>query len=188
MNIITGAKTGLPNGLYDTLGIYRHAVFVQTLGWNLDTLNGCEEDQFDRPDTEYVAAINKSGQMVGCARLLPTHKPYLLGEVFPELLNGQAIPQSPDIWELSRFAAMDLTRNAPPPSMRHASPIAINLLRCTLQRAAELGAASIIAVITLGVERLMKCAKFNVIRVAPPSVFDGHPLVACWIDLSVSPN
>ncbi|UUZ50691.1 hypothetical protein LP420_13640 [Massilia sp. B-10] len=81
--------------------------------WDLKTSDGLELDQFDRPDTLYMVSQDELGQVNGCARLLPTSQPYLLGEVFPELMNGLPVPCSPDVWELSRFAAVDFNkRNA----------------------------------------------------------------------------
>ena len=90
-------------------------VFVERFGWALHTKNGMESDQFDRQDTVYVVAQDDRGHVSGCARLLPTTRPYLLGEAFPQLLNGLAPPCSPDVWELSRFAAVDLNKQAATP-------------------------------------------------------------------------
>src|SRR5690606_14870461 len=95
----------------------------------LETPEGIEQDQFDRPDTVYVIAVSDKGNVIGCARLLPTEKPYLLGEVFPALLNGLEPPASPEVWELSRFAAVDLGSPTRPPSGQLSSPIAVELLR-----------------------------------------------------------
>ena len=64
---------------------------------------GAERDQFDRPDTLYVMVKDRGDRICGCARLLPTSEPYLLGTVFPHLMGNQAMPASADIWELSRY-------------------------------------------------------------------------------------
>lgn len=104
MQVISGAAETLPNNFYERIAGYRYQVFVERLGWPLHTENGMESDQFDHPDTIYVVSQDEQGEITGCARLLPTTGPYLLGEVFPQLLNGLPLPCSPDIWELSRFA------------------------------------------------------------------------------------
>ena len=59
-----------------------------------------ELDQFDRKDTVYVVSQDEDGLVNGCARLLPTHRPYLLGEVFPQLMNGQEVALCPFLWNL----------------------------------------------------------------------------------------
>jgi len=92
MDILSGIRAGLPKSLYTDLVAYRHQVFVEMLGWELDTPNGYERDQFDRPGTVYVVARDDAQRISGCARPLPTTKLYLLSEVFPELLNGLPPP------------------------------------------------------------------------------------------------
>ena len=59
--------------------------------------------------------------------MLPTTRPYLLDEVFPHLLHGIAPPHSPDVWELSRFAAMDFSVQASSALAQFSSPIAVGL-------------------------------------------------------------
>ncbi len=113
MHVMSGTSTGLPKDLYSKVANYRHKVFVEQLGWELQTQDGMELDQFDRHDTVYVVAQDDKGHISGCARLLPTTRPYLLLEVFPQLLNGLLPPNSPEVWELSRFAAVDLNNSAP---------------------------------------------------------------------------
>ncbi len=181
MQIIAGTSERLPEILFTRISTYRHKVFVQMLGWELQCRNGMELDQFDRPDTVYVVAQNEIGQVTGCARLLPTDRPYLLGEVFPQLLNGMHPPCSPEIWELSRFAAVDFSNQSA--SGQFSSPIAVELLGKAIACAACHGAKRLITVSPLGVERLLRKAGFHAHRAGPPMVIDGHPVFACWIEV-----
>ena len=139
MQVMSGASAELPKGLHSKVANYRHKVFVEQLGWELQTQDGAERDQFDRPDTVYVVAQDDNGHVSGCARLLPTTRPYLLGEVFPQLLNGLLPPCSPDVWELSRFAAVDLN-SAASTQGQFSSPVTIELLKESIACAAALGA------------------------------------------------
>ena len=184
MAIVSGIRTGLPSGLYTELAVYRHRVFVDMLSWELDTPSGYECDQFDRPDTVYVVAKDDAQCITGCARLLPTTKPYLLGEVFPELLNGLPPPCVPHIWELSRFAAVDLKNASGTVRGQMSSPIAVALLQSAIQVASNLGATRLITVSPIGIERLLRHAGFLAHRAGPPMLVGGHPLVACWIELN----
>ncbi|VFR28781.1 Autoinducer synthesis protein SolI [plant metagenome] len=185
MEILAGTPDHLPPGLMSGLARYRHRVFVEMLGWKLPCEGGLEFDQFDRPDTLYVAArCKRSGRLVGSARLLPTNRPYLLGEIFPDLMQGIPVPHSEQVWELSRFAAVDFS--APPqdgPAGQFSSPVAVELLRVALAAAAEHGARRLITVSPLGVERLLRRAGFQARRAAPPILVDGHALFACWIEV-----
>jgi len=171
----------LPTQLFGRLASYRHKVFVERLGWQLKAENGLEFDQFDRPDTVYVIARDEDDDVIGCARLLPTTRPYLLGEVFPELLNGLPPPASPEVWELSRFAAVDFNAAPSSPLGQFSSPIAVGLLRASIACAGEHGAKQLITVSPLGVERLLRKAGFEARRAGPPIIVDGHPVFACLI-------
>lgn len=182
---VKGRQEDFPAGLYSKFTNYRHKVFVERLGWQLQTFNNMEQDQFDRADTIYIVSRDKDGDISGCARLLPTTQPYLLGEIFPELLNGIPIPNSPDVWELSRFAAVDFNSKTSCALGQFSSPITLNLLHEAISFAAENGAKRIITVSPIGVERLLKRAGVHVHRASPPMIINGHPIFACWIDVSL---
>lgn len=182
MRIVSGKPNNLPEGLFDQLASYRYQVFVEHLGWDLHTPPGREADQFDRPDTVYVIAKDERGALTGCARLLPTTQPYLLGDVFPQLLQGQDVPCDPEIWELSRFAAVDFKGENGPGPGQFSSPVAIQLMQEAVACAARHGARRLITVSPIGVERLLRRAGFHAHRAGPPMIVGGHPLFACWIE------
>jgi N-acyl-L-homoserine lactone synthetase len=187
MNVVAGLSSGLQDGLFARLSEYRCKVFVEKLGWNLKHENGQELDQFDREDTLYVVAQDEAGNVQGCARLLPTTDAYLLSDVFPEILHGKQPPCSPEVWELSRFAAVDFSAAKTSALGQFSSPIAVKLLEESLAVAGRLGAKRLITVSPIGVERLLYKAGFLVHRAAPPIMTaDGHPLVACLIEIPES--
>ncbi|MBI3229767.1 MAG: GNAT family N-acetyltransferase [Burkholderiales bacterium] len=160
---------------------YRHKIFIERLGWQLPVKDGLERDQFDRPDTIYVVVRNDTGSICGCARLLPTLRPYLLGEVFPQLMNGLPVPASSEIWELSRFAAADISECAISP--QEAAQQSRQLLAAAVVTAAKQGATRLITVSPLGVERLLHRMGVHAHRAGPPIFVDGKPIFACWIEI-----
>ena len=170
--------------LYSRVAHYRRQAFVERLGWGLQIQNGAELDQFDRPDTVYVIAQDDQSNIIGCARLLPTTGPYLLEAVFPQLLNGLPPPRSRDVWELSRFSAVDLNAQVHAAQYQFSSSTAVRLLEESIACAASRGARRLIAVCPVGVERLMHRAGFHVHRAGPPTVINGDPILACWIEVS----
>ncbi len=184
MDIVSGCRKLLGARGYGELAAYRYRVFVEHLGWELGCPPEQEADQFDREDTVYVVSRTDEGDINGCARLLPTSRPYLLQEVFPQLLNGAGPPAADDIWELSRFTAVDLAGLQEPGGGRFSSPVAVALLHESIACAARLGARCLITVSPLGVERLLRRAGFRAHRAGPPTMVDGHPLFACWIEVS----
>lgn len=160
---------------------YRHKIFIERLGWQLPVQNGLERDQFDRPDTIYVVARDDHGDICGCARLLPTTHPYLLGEIFPQLMNGLPVPASLDVWELSRFAAADLKAGSSTNEQQARS--SRELLAAAVAVARDHGADRLITVSPLGVERLLHRMGVHAHRAGPPVFVDGKPIFACWIDI-----
>jgi N-acyl-L-homoserine lactone synthetase len=135
------------------------------LGWRLDTPQGVERDQFDRPDTVHVIARDEEHQIVGCARLLPTTGPYLLGKVFPQLMNGLPPPSTPDVWELSRFAVVDLHTWRTGISGQKPSALAVDILRRSADCVTSKGAKRLLTVSPLAMERC--CARRVSTFIAP---------------------
>jgi N-acyl-L-homoserine lactone synthetase len=187
VQIISGTTVDLHGDVITRMARYRHRIFIERLGWQLRCENSLEFDQFDRDDTLYVVAENDAGQVIGTGRLLPTLRPYLLGDIFPQLMNGAPVPCSPQVWELSRFAAMDLEDRAVADHGQLSSPVAVGLLRAALECAARHGAQHVITVSPIGVERLLRKAGFRAHRAGAPVMIDGSPVVACWISTSELP-
>ncbi|WP_323141180.1 acyl-homoserine-lactone synthase [Massilia phyllosphaerae] len=184
MNVIAGNSRAFSESKFSQVASYRYKVFIETLGWELQTKYGEELDQFDRPDTVYVVSQDDQDQVNGCARLLPTSRPYLLGDIFPQLLNGMPLPCSDEVWELSRFAAVDFNSPTATSALsQFSSEIAVTLLRESIACAAAHGAKRLITVSPVGIERLLRRAGFHCHRAGPPMIIDGHPIFACWIEV-----
>jgi len=184
MDIVAGRPAEMAPRTLEDVARYRHKVFVETLGWDLLTEEGQERDQFDREDTLYLAARDGGQHIVGTARLLPTDRPYLLGDVFPQLLGGLPVPCDPRIWELSRFAAVDFAATQGNALHQFSSPVAVALLEEALAIARRHGVERIITVSPLGVERLLRREGFRAHRAGPPMIVGGHPIFACWIEVN----
>lgn len=182
-----GRTNVLTPGVIRALARYRHKVFIEKLGWNLMSQHGMELDQFDHAETFYMVARNELGEITGTARLLPTDRPYLLGEVFPQLMGGAAPPRDPFVWELSRFAAADLFSETGNALSQFSSPVAFALLEAAMAAAERNGVRRLITVSPLGVERLLRRYRFEAQRAAPPQIIDGKPVFACWIDVGRRP-
>ncbi|WP_426232301.1 acyl-homoserine-lactone synthase TraI [Pararhizobium sp. DWP3-4] len=81
----------------------RARVFSDRLGWDVNVVDGCEADGFDGIGPTYVFAISSSGQLAGCARLLPASGPTMLVNVFPSLLPSGYLDAHAAMIESSRF-------------------------------------------------------------------------------------
>src|SRR3546814_18056201 len=82
----------------------RYRVFKQRLGWSVADCDGAERDAFDEASPIYLLAYNSDGRLAGSWRFLPTTGPYMLRDVFPALLHGEAAPEHPQICAGSRLA------------------------------------------------------------------------------------
>lgn len=81
----------------------RKQVFVDLLGWDVPIVEDKYEiDQFDDEHAYYLMIADERGDHLGSARLLPTNRPHLLGDLFPELCAG-TVPQGDDVEEITRF-------------------------------------------------------------------------------------
>jgi len=184
MRVLTGSRAALPAGLYARIAGYRHRVFIERLGWQLASRDNREQDQFDRQDTVYVVAQDDTDSILGCARLLPTTDAYLLGTVFPELLNGALPPCDPRVWELSRFACAEPGRRSGFKTLvDFPTSDTARLMREVMLCAQRHGAERLITVTWVGIERLLRRLGIRVSRAGPAVVHDGQHIVACWIEL-----
>ncbi|MFN3833916.1 MAG: acyl-homoserine-lactone synthase TraI [Allorhizobium sp.] len=89
----------------------RAKVFGSRMGWDVTVRDGEERDRYDTLDPSYVLAVNDTGRVAGCARLLPATGPTMLAEMFPQLLAGGALAAHSAMIESSRFC-VDTTLDA----------------------------------------------------------------------------
>jgi acyl homoserine lactone synthase len=86
----------------------RHELFRERMGWDVNSRNGMERDVYDLLNPIYLLSTTQDGEVEGSWRLLPTTGPYMLRDIFPQLMDGEPIPVHPTIWETSRFAVNSL--------------------------------------------------------------------------------
>jgi acyl-homoserine lactone synthase len=79
----------------------RHRVYAEELKWVPCAPNGREIDQFDTVDATYLLVIEK-GQVIAGSRMIPTDRPHLVAEVFPDAFNLGPIVRSKQVVEWTR--------------------------------------------------------------------------------------
>jgi len=93
----------IPDSVLRGMFAARKAVFVDLLKWDVPVLDGrFEVDQFDDQHAQYLVLGDTDGRHLGSARLLPTLRPHLLGDVYPQLCDAP-VPSGPAIFEITRF-------------------------------------------------------------------------------------
>jgi len=82
----------------------RHRAFIEKQEWDVPHCHGMEYDTYDTPAAVYLLARNELGRVLGLTRLIPTKRPYMLDEIWPEMLGNRAGSHADDLWEATRFA------------------------------------------------------------------------------------
>ena len=170
IEVLTSNTRGrlLSADILDSMFRLRSAAFAERLGWEVTSVRGREIDAFDELNPTYMIVRNALDptHALGCWRLLPTTGPYMLSDVFPELLDGAEAPRDPRVWEISRYAVSPATRTA-----RRGfgfGDVSVAMWRQLFRFAREAGIDSYVAVTTVAVERLVARLGLNIERYGPP--------------------
>ncbi len=159
----------------------RHEVFKERLAWEVGSQAGKERDMFDDLDPVYIVCEH-GGEVLGSWRLLPTTGPYMLKNVFPELLYGMPAPEAPDVWEISRFAVSK--RVAQNESLGTINTITNLLLDQLFTFAARRNINRIVAVADVRFERILKRAGLLTQRFGPPLQIGVTRAISGFADVS----
>lgn len=159
----------------------RHEVFKERLAWEVGSQGGKERDMFDDLDPVYIVCEHQ-GDVLGSWRLLPTTRPYMLKDVFPELLHGMPAPQAPDVWEISRFAVSK--RCAGNESLGTINMVTDMLLDQLGTFAQRRNISRIVAVSDVRFERILKRAGLLSHRYGPPLQIGITRAVSGYADVS----
>ncbi len=81
----------------------RYKSFIKRQAWGLSEWEGMEYDIYDNPATTYLVWQDKNGTVRGTSRLIPTNRPYMIKDLWPESVDKIKLPNSSKIWEGSRF-------------------------------------------------------------------------------------
>lgn len=92
----------------------RHAYYIEGHGWSgLTSRDGRETDEFDDEDAVYLMSLDPFGDVAASVRLNPTTGPTLLKK-FADW-SDEAIPESQNVWDISRWIAAPKHRRASNP-------------------------------------------------------------------------
>ncbi|MRR50197.1 MAG: GNAT family N-acetyltransferase [Rhodocyclaceae bacterium] len=156
----------------------RARIFRERMGWEVSLLGGMEIDGYDALDPHYMVIREGESVVRGCWRMLPTEGPYMLRDTFPELLHGQAAPEAPDVWELSRFAI----ETEGPQGFGFAG-LALEAMREIVTFGDRMGIKHYVTVTTTPIERLLRKTGIAITRYGPPIRIGVENAVALDIDI-----
>jgi len=150
------------------------------LNWDVGSRSGQERDAFDDLEPVYIVC-EENGEVLGSWRLLPTTGPYMLKNVFPELLHGAEAPEHENVWEISRFAVSK--RVAGNDSLGTIRSVTSTLLEELFTFAARRNIERIVAVSDVRFERILKRAGLLTKRYGPPLQIGVTKAVAGFADV-----
>ncbi|MDY6941879.1 MAG: acyl-homoserine-lactone synthase [Pseudomonadota bacterium] len=141
---------------------FRHHIFHDKLGWDVSSYEGEERDDYDTIDPVYIVSQDEENHVDGCGRLLPTQGPYMLKDVFPQLLRGEQAPSAPDVWELSRCAVQTPDRDAR--LQASFSYRSFEIMHEAYKFAIKNGVREYVMVTSVAIERMMKAGGLKLQR------------------------
>jgi acyl homoserine lactone synthase len=158
----------------------RHAVFHDRLGWDVTSDHGMEHDEFDQANPIYALARGAHDEIEGCTRMLPTTGPYMLKDVFPELLAGRPAPQQRDVWEISRFALAEGKSDSSGCGM---GSIPMGMVAAAARFARANGICRYVFATTVFLERMLRHCGLHIERLGPSMRIGSVMSVACTLEI-----
>lgn len=178
MKIVVG-KTGqgVDHQLLDSMFRVRRTQFADRLGWEVTVDGqGREVDWYDALGPVYVLAQNEeTSECMGCMRLLPTTGPYMLRDIFGEMLNCTDVPVSRTTWEISRLAVV---ADQSEQKTWGFGPTPAALIRAMLSEACQRGISAMVGVTTTSIARLMRSFGLEVEMLSKPMLIGTAKTIA----------
>jgi acyl homoserine lactone synthase len=154
----------------------RSRVFKDRLGWQVG-IGDLEIDEFDEFGPTYLLAINQTGDVVGCVRLLPAMGPTMLATKFPELLKAGELSAHPKMVETSRFC-VDTSCAHKRVETAHLHHATLCLLAGIVEWCLKHGFTEVVTATDLRIERILTRAKWPLDRLGKPCMINETRSIA----------
>jgi acyl-homoserine lactone synthase len=103
LHYLTLGSGPYPDHVLRAMFAARKSVFVDLLKWDVPVIEGTYEvDQFDDEHATYLVLADPLGHHLGSARLLPTTRRHILGNLYAGLCEEQP-PRGAGTFEITRF-------------------------------------------------------------------------------------
>lgn len=168
----------------------RRESFIVRNQWNLPETMGMEYDQYDTPQSRWVAIHNPDGEVLAGVRLTPTTarcgiysymirdaQNGLLESIPEDLLYDQA-PVAEGVWEVTRgFVAAGI-----PANIRH--KVRMRLVMQMLRTSREEGIRTMLALLPSNWDRWAARCQLDMVAAGRNMNMGGIDYQAVWIDFS----
>jgi N-acyl-L-homoserine lactone synthetase len=104
VHVVSAANRQLYLDEIEAMHRQRYQLFVEERGWRaLESSDRLDIDEFDNENATYLIALDGVGVVAGSARLIPSWRPNMLKDLYPEYCTRD-VPVGPGVWEWSRHA------------------------------------------------------------------------------------
>lgn len=103
IDVITWATTHEYGDALASQARLRQRMFIECRNVDHASFDGLEYDRFDTPAAVYLLWRDGDGVTRGMTRLLRTTMPYMIQTLWPTLVEGGNLPDSPRVWEGTRL-------------------------------------------------------------------------------------
>jgi acyl-homoserine lactone synthase len=166
-----------PDGVLRSMFAARKSVFVDLLKWDVPVIDGTYEvDQFDDEHATYLVLADTDHAHLASARLLPTTRPHILGDLYTELCDTLP-PQGRDIFEITRFC---LDRRLSAADRRC---VRDHLVTGLVDHALTTGITSYVAIAGMGWFQQILTFGWQCRPLGSPVTIDGVSLIALSIEI-----
>lgn len=156
--------------LLDQMYRFRARAFRDRRGWKVNVEDDREIDRFDSLNVAYFIVSDEAGGHIASLRLLPTTGPYMMAEVFPEVLGDLRPYKSSGIWESSRFCVdTHAARAFGSDGVNLATRL---LLHGMFSAALAMGIENVVSVYDIYVEKILRRAGCIFTRIGPVVKYD----------------
>jgi len=159
----------------------RHKIYVEGRGWEtLRRPDGLERDQFDNDDAVYLLVLEgDEGRVIGGSRLVPTLKPHLMSEVFPQLASQRPLPRATNVFEWTRIFVVSERRGG------SAMSSTTGRIYCAIQEYCLSENISRLSIVTepVWIPRFLELG-WNPIPLGLPIQHESGPVVGITVDVS----
>ncbi len=177
LHSVPGGARPASDGVLRAMFAARKRVFVDLLGWDVPVIDGqYEVDQFDNEHAHYLILTDDDCRHLGSARLLPTTRPHILGDLYPELCEAGP-PRGPGIYEITRFC---LDRNL---SARERRAVRDALVTAIAEYGLANGISAYSAIAEMGWLQQILAFGWRCCPLGLPKRFGGQLLGALSIDI-----
>lgn len=110
LSVVNFENAYMHGNVINSLFRLRYEQFYARQGYDVFVKENKEFDRYDTFATNYIVFKNEQGEVVGTSRKAPTSLPYMIEEIWPDMIAGE-LPKSEAVWESSRFC---VDKNLPP--------------------------------------------------------------------------